>query len=63
MPYVMVLSSPNAMKKMALNNLKPAEFLRPYGIVGNLGGYQLKTNVKNEQGCVKLNNFRVNFVD
>jgi hypothetical protein len=43
--------------------LKPAEFLRPYGIVGNLGGYQLKTNVKNEQGCVKLNNFRVNFVD
>ena len=61
MPYVMVLSSTNAMKKMALNHLKPAEFMRPYGVVGNLGGYKLMLNEKN--GGVKLNNFRVNFVD
>jgi len=43
------------------NNLTPAEFLRPFGEVGNLGNYQIKTTEKNEP--YKLEKFRVNFVD
>lgn len=61
MPYVMVMASPTVEKKMAANNLTPAEFLRPFGEVGNLGGYTMRTNDKND--AVKLQNFRINFVD
>jgi hypothetical protein len=61
MPYVMVMASQTVEKKMAANNLTPAEFLRPFGEVGNLGGYTMRTNDKND--AVKLQNFRVNFVD
>ena len=43
------------------NNLTPAEFLRPFGEVGNLGNYTIKTGDKNEP--YKLDKFRVNFVD
>jgi hypothetical protein len=43
------------------NGLTPAEFLRPFGEVGNLGNYQIKTTEKNEP--YKLEKFRVNFVD
>ena len=43
------------------NGLTPAEFLRPFGVVGNLGGYAMRTNDKNE--AVKLANFRINFID
>ena len=46
---------------MADNNLSPAEFLRPFGEVANLGGYVFKTTEKNE--AVKLQNFRINFID
>jgi hypothetical protein len=46
---------------MAANNLSPAEFLRPFGEVGNLGGNTMRTNDKNES--VKLQNFSVNFID
>jgi hypothetical protein len=52
MPYVMVFASPSATKKFEANNLSPAEFLRPFGEVGNLGGYTLRTNEKQER--VKL---------
>ncbi len=31
MPYIMVLSSESAQKKMNDNKLTPAEFLRPFG--------------------------------
>ena len=43
------------------NGLTPAEFLRPFGEVGNLNNYQIKTADKNEP--YKLEKFRVNFVD
>jgi len=46
MPYVMVFSSRTAENKMKLNNLTPAEFLRPFGEVGNLGGYTIRLNEK-----------------
>ena len=61
MPYVMVFSSQTATKKFEANNLSPAEFLRPFGEVGNLGGYTLRTSEKQER--VKLQNFKVNFID
>ena len=46
---------------MKLNNLTPAEFLRPFGEVGNLGGYTIRLNEKQER--VKLENFKINFID
>lgn len=52
MPYMMVQASATALKKMAINNLSPAEFMRPFGDVGNLGGYAMRTVDKNE--VVKL---------
>jgi hypothetical protein len=61
MPYMMVQSSATATKKMAQNNLSPAEFMRPFGYVGDLGGFVLRTVDKNEP--VRLSNFRVNFID
>jgi putative heme degradation protein len=35
--------------------------MRPFGEVGNLGGYTLHTVEKNER--VKLQNFKINFID
>jgi len=61
MPYVAVFASPTTIEKFAKNNLTPAEFLRPYGHVGNLNNYSMKTADKSEP--YKLNNFRVNFID
>lgn len=61
MPYVMVQASKTTEVKMAANNLSPAEFLRPFGEVGNLGGCTLRTSDRNES--VKLQNFSVNFID
>jgi putative protein kinase ArgK-like GTPase of G3E family len=61
MPFMMVQASATAMTKMAQNKLSPAEFMRPFGEVGNLGGLAMRTVEKNE--VVKLLNFRVNFID
>jgi hypothetical protein len=61
MPYMMVQASKTTEIKLAGNNLSPAEFLRPFGEVGNLGGYTLRTSDRNES--VKLQNFSVNFID
>lgn len=61
MPYIMVHASPGAIAKLAPNNLRPAEFLRPFGAVGNLGGYAFRT-VGDQNESIKLSNFRVNFV-
>ena len=60
-PYMMVLSSDSAISKMAQNSLTPAEFLRPFGNMGNLGNISLRTIEKHE--AFKLRNFRVNFID
>ena len=46
---------------METNGLTPAEFLRPFGEVGNLSNYSVKTCDKNTP--YKLNRFRVNFID
>lgn len=46
---------------MEVNGLTPAEFLRPFGEVGNLSNYLVRTCDKNM--AYKLNRFRVNFVD
>ena len=46
---------------MEVNGLTPAEFLRPFGEVGNLSNYSVKTCDKNAP--YKLNRFRVNFID
>ena len=43
------------------NGITPAEFLRPFGEVGNLSNYLVRTCDKNMP--YKLNGFRVNFVD
>ena len=43
------------------NGFTPAEFLRPFGEVGNLSNYLVRTCEKN--GAYKLNRFRVNFID
>ena len=57
----MVQASKTTEIKLAGNNLSPAEFLRPFGEVGNLGGYSLRSSDRNES--VKLQNFSVNFID
>jgi len=44
-----------------INNLSPAEFLRPFGQVGNLGGYIVRTSDRNDG--IKFQNFSVNFID
>ena len=47
---------------MENNGLTPAEFLRPFGEVGNLGNYAVKTCEKN--AAYKLDErFRINFID
>ena len=61
MPYIMVLASPSAKKKLEQNNLSPAEFLKPFGRCGDLGGYTFSSNPQSQP--VKLKNFSVNFVD
>ena len=62
MPYVCVFSSQNTQQRMMdVNGLTPAEFLRPFGEVGNLNNYLVKTIEKNQS--YKFNNFRVNFID
>ena len=43
------------------NGLTPAEFLRPFGEVGNLSNVSVHTVDKNTP--YKLNRFRVNFID
>ena len=61
-PQVVVFSSKTVQAKMMdQNGITPAEFLRPYGDVGNLGNYQIKTTDKTEP--YKLDKFRVNFID
>ena len=44
-----------------VNCLTPAEFLRPFGEVGNLGNIAVHTVEKNTP--YKLHRFRVNFID
>ena len=61
MPYVVVFASASATQKLRENNLTPAEFLRPFGNVGNLNNCSVKTCEKHEP--FKLSNFRVNFID
>ena len=62
MPWVCVFSSRTAQQRLSdVNGLTPAEFLRPFGEVGNLSNYLVRTSEKNT--AYKLNNFRVNFVD
>ena len=60
-PYVAVFSSKHTQVAMETNGLTPAEFLRPFGVVGNLSNYSVKTCDKNTP--YKLNRFRVNFID
>jgi len=60
-PQVVVFSTKITLEKFIDNGITPAEFLRPFGEVGNLGNYQIKTAEKNEP--YKLEKFRVNFVD
>lgn len=43
------------------SSLSPAELLRPFGQVGNLGNISLNTCEKNQP--FRLKHFRVNFVD
>ena len=57
----MVFASRTAETKTKQNYLTPAEFLRPFGEVGNLGGYTIRTNEKQQR--VKLENFKINFID
>jgi hypothetical protein len=45
---------------LEINGLTPAEFLRPFGDVGNLNNYIVRTTEKTEY---RLDKFRVNFVD
>jgi len=47
-PYILTFASYAAEKKLNTNNLSPAEFLRPFGEVGDCGGYSMKTGEKNE---------------
>ena len=44
-----------------VNGITPAEFLRPFGEVGNLSNYLVRTCDRNIP--YKLNRFRVNFID
>ena len=61
-PFVCVYSSKITQDRMLeVNGITPAEFLRPFGEVGNLGNYLLRTCDKNV--AYKLADFRVNFVD
>ncbi len=61
MPYCLVHASKITQAKLIINNLSPAEFLRPFGQVGNLGGYIVRTSDRNDG--IKFQNFTVNFVD
>ena len=61
-PFVCVFSSKSTQKLMLeVNGLTPAEFLRPFGEVGNLSNYLVRTC--ENHAPYKLNRFRVNFVD
>jgi len=61
-PYVCVFSTKNVVKRMEdVNGLTPAEFLRPFGEVGNLSNYLVRSCDRNAP--YKLNRFRVNFID
>lgn len=44
-----------------VNGLTPAEFLRPFGEVGNLSNYLVRSCDRNTP--YKLNRFKVNFID
>ena len=62
MPYVCVFSSEITRQRMMDGNgISPAEFLRPFGEVGNLNNYSVKTVEKNQP--YKLKKFRINFID
>ena len=61
MPYCLVHASKIIQAKLMINNLSPAEFLRPFGQVGNLGGYIVRTSDRNDG--IKFQNFSVNFID
>jgi len=58
---VAVFSSQEVEIKMQdMNGFTPAEFLRPYGDVGNLNNTSL---FRHDGTSFKLKNFRVNFID
>ena len=61
MPYCLVHASKITPAKLIINNLSPAEFLRPFGQVGNLGGYIVRTSDRNDGK--NFQNVTVNFVD
>ena len=59
---MLVFATYHAIKKVKENNLSPAEFLRPFGEVGDCNGISMRTCDKNE--FFKLNDkFRINFID
>ena len=61
-PVICVFSSKATQKRMLdVNGITPAEFLRPFGEVGNLSNYLVRTCDRNIP--YKLNRFRVNFID
>lgn len=61
-PFICVFSSKSTQKRMEeANGFTPAEFLRPFGEVGNLSGYLVRTCDKNIP--YKLSRFRINFID
>lgn len=61
-PQAIVFSSGAVREKLLKSSsLGPAELLRPFAEIGNLGNVSLQTCEKNAP--FKLNNFKINFVD
>lgn len=61
---MLVFATYHAQKKLKEQHLTPAEFLRPFGEVGDCGGITIITCEKNSNQFFKLNSkFRINFID
>jgi hypothetical protein len=61
-PVGIVFSSPAVREQLLkFSSLGPAELLRPFSEVGNLGNVALQTCEKNAP--FRLQNFKLNFVD